>query len=80
MYICEDCGTVLAEEDLHTERSYVSDYMGGCYENVTGCPCGGSVEEADLCDICGEYFKHDDLLNGIWMDCLRVEMTVVFAI
>lgn len=48
MYICEDCGTVLAEEDLHTERSYVSDYMGGCYENVTGCPCGGSVEEAEM--------------------------------
>ena len=31
MVICEDCGDVLDESDLKQERSYISDYMGGCY-------------------------------------------------
>ena len=54
--------------------------MGGCYENITGCPCGGSVEEAEMCDMCGEYFRHEDLHDGICIDCLREEMTVDNAI
>lgn len=80
MVICEDCGDVLDESELKQERSYISDYMGGCYEDITGCPCGGSVEEAEMCDMCGEYFRHEDLHDGICIDCLREEMTVDNAI
>lgn len=79
-YICDDCGSVLDEDDLRTERSYVSDYMGGCYEDYSVCHCGGSVSEASTCDICGEYFHDDDLYSGVCEDCLKDEMTVDNAI
>ena len=29
MLICEDCGRTLHEDDLVTQKSYVSDYAGG---------------------------------------------------
>lgn len=76
MLICEDCGSVLHEDELKTERSYVSDYAGGCYEDYTCCPCGGSVTEAEQCEVCGEYFKPEDLHEGMCEDCLKQEMTV----
>lgn len=80
MVIREDCGAVLDEDELVTTRSYVSDYMGGCYENITGCSCGGSVTDAERCDICGEYYREDELHDGICKDCLKEEMTVDNAI
>lgn len=80
MYICDDCGAALDEDELRTERSYISDYMGGCYENITTCPCGGNIEEAERCDECGEYYKPEDLYDGVCIDCLREEMTVDNAI
>lgn len=80
MYICDDCGTVLDEDELRTERSYISDYMGGCYETITTCPCGGNIEEAERCERCGEYYKPEDLRDGVCPDCLREEMTVDNAI
>lgn len=76
MVICENCGAVLHEEDLVTTRSYVSDYMGGCYENITTCPCGGDIEEVARCELCGEYFKEDDLHEGVCDECLKMEATV----
>ncbi|MCM1236789.1 MAG: hypothetical protein NC489_42475 [Ruminococcus flavefaciens] len=80
MFICEDCGTVLHEDELRTERSYISDYAGGCYENITTCPCGGDIEEAERCEMCGEYYKSEDLHDGVCIECLREEMTVDNAI
>lgn len=80
MVICRDCGAVIGEDDLVVTKSYVSDYMGGCYESITSCPCGGSVEDAEKCDSCGEYFKKDELHSGICEECLHEEMTVDNAI
>lgn len=80
MVICEDCGAVIDEDELVTTKSYVSEYMGGCYENITGCSCGGAVTDAERCDICGEYYREDELHNGICDSCLEEEMTVDNAI
>ncbi len=80
MVICEDCGSVIHEEDLVTTKSYVSDYMGGCHENITGCACGGSVTEAEQCETCGEYFREDELHDGVCDECLKEEATVANAL
>lgn len=80
MLICEDCGRTLHEDDLVTQKSYVSDYAGGCYEEYSTCPCGGDVEEAEMCVCCGEYFKKDELTDGICEDCLKEQMSVDNAI
>lgn len=80
MVICEDCGAVLDENDLITSKSYVSDYMGGCYETYSVCTCGGDVVEATQCEICGEYFRSDEMHDGICDECLEEEMTVENAI
>lgn len=76
MVICEDCSAILDENELVTTRSYVSDYMGGCYEYSTGCSCGGPVTDAKQCEICGEYFKEDEMYDSICDECLKEEMTV----
>ena len=80
MVICEDCGDVLDESDLKQERSYISDYMGGCYETYSVCPSGGEVVDAKRCEICGEYFREDELHDGVCDECLKEEMTVDNAI
>lgn len=80
MVVCEDCGATLDENELVTTRSYVSDYMGGCYEYSTGCSCGGPVTNAEQCVICGEYFKEDEMHDRICDECLKEEMTVDNAI
>lgn len=80
MYRCLDCGRILDDDELKTERSYVSDYMGGCYESFSCCPCGGDIEEVERCDSCGEYFTSDELPDGICLDCLKEYATVENAL
>lgn len=80
MVICEDCDATLDENELVTTRNYVSDYMGGCYEYSTGCSCGGPVANAGQCEICGEYFKEDEVHVRICDECLKEEMTIDNAI
>lgn len=49
MYICEECGEVLEQEEL---TSWTEDTG----EGFCGCPkCHGSVEEATECDYCNDY-------------------------
>lgn len=80
MYKCLDCGRILDDDDLKSERSYVSDYMGGCYEDYSCCPCGGDIEEVERCESCGEYFPNEDLSDGICLDCLKEYATIENAI
>lgn len=63
MVICEDCGDVLDESELKQERSYISDYMGGCYETYSVCPCGGEVVDAKRCEICDDGRKVERLIT-----------------
>lgn len=57
MYKCLDCGRILDDGELKTERSYVSDYMGGCYESFSCCPCGGDIEEVEGVRLFAERLK-----------------------
>lgn len=63
MLKCCDCGLIFREEDAHSYTENVGECHGEkIFETYIDCPhCGGSVEEANPCPICGEY---DDIDNG----------------
>lgn len=61
MYICVECGRIMEDYSSWTEPH--GENMCGCYR------CGGEVEEAQECAICGEYHLEEDLINGICKTC-----------
>lgn len=62
MYICTECGRIMENPSSWTEPHG---------EDMCGCSyCGGAVEEAVECKICGEYHLEDYLMNGICKKCL----------
>lgn len=69
MYICEDCGKIVAEEDVSAHNESIGEYWGvPCFETIYSCPhCGGELEEATECVVCGGWSSED---NGICDDCL----------
>ena len=80
MYKCLDCGRILDDDELKLSRDYVSDYAGGSYENHTGCPCGGDVEEVTACEGCDDYYTSDELYEGFCENCLTQCATVDNAV
>lgn len=40
----------------------------------------GSVTEAEQCETCGEYFREDELHDGVCDECLKEEATVANAL
>ena len=76
MYICEDCGKVLNEEDLPIEEerhcTLGGEYLGT--ERFIGqCSCGGEFVEAILCRVCGEEYINPEI--DICKDCLSYYST-----
>lgn len=70
MFICTDCGRLYDEMPIHTEHH--DDYYS---EPVNSdCYCGGMVEEAKRCKVCGEYVTEDDIVEGVCEACLHLEM------
>jgi DNA-directed RNA polymerase subunit RPC12/RpoP len=66
MYICVECGRIMEDYSSWTEPHG---------EDMCGCPhCGGEVEEAQECAICGEYHLEEDLTNGVCECCAREEI------
>ena len=66
MYICAECGKTF--ENLARWKEPHG-------EELCGCPyCGGGVEEAEKCEICGEYHLEEDLTNGVCEDCIEKEI------
>lgn len=57
MLKCCDCGLIFRNEDAHSYTEFVGECHGEkIFETYIDCPhCGGSVEEANPCPICGEY-------------------------
>jgi hypothetical protein len=50
-------------------------------ESLCGCShCGGAVDEAKECEICGEYCAEDDLTNGVCKYCAIDEITYESAL
>lgn len=80
MVICEECGAVMKEDELVSQKSWLSDYRGGTYEEYDTCPCGGDVKEAVECKACGEYFDKEEMHGGYCEGCLKELMTVENAI
>lgn len=63
MFICAECGKLIEDGDF-------ANWTEPHGEQLCGCPrCGGEVEEAQECAICGEYHLEDDLTNGVCKDC-----------
>lgn len=63
--ICNNCGATFDEQDM---AHYREDYG----EVFAACPvCGQSdIAESDSCQICLEEKHHDDLREGICLQCL----------
>lgn len=72
MYICADCGRIMEGCSSWTEPH--GEDLHGCYY------CGGAVEEARRCAICGEYHLEEDLTNRICNDCTKSEITYDYAL
>lgn len=70
MYICADCGRLYDEMPTHTERhdDYYSEPVN------SGCYCGGDIEEAVRCSVCGEYHSADMLTEKVCDYCLHSNM------
>ena len=80
MYKCRDCKAVcetpkkVNADDYNGVSDLFPNHPSNTYYEV--CPsCGGTVEEAKQCEICGEYFTSDELtdtteyINGGCGDC-----------
>lgn len=63
MYICEGCGKIMARPSSWIEPH--GEMLSGCSR------CGGGVEEAIECEMCGEYHLEEDLTNGVCEECLK---------
>lgn len=72
MYICVECGRIMEDYSSWTEPH--GEDMCGCSR------CGGEVEEAQECAICGEYHLEDDLTNGICKSCYEKQFDYEIAL
>ena len=70
-YQCLECGHVFDEDEAWEWRE--DHGFDDCYyEGFSGCPCcGGSYEEMEVCEICGEEFLPDELHGGVCHDCIE---------
>ena len=72
MYICLECG-----RDFENPSNWTEPHG----EEMCGCPyCGGCAEEAEECEICGEYHLEDDLTNGICKSCYEKQFDYEIAL
>lgn len=64
MYACHNCERLIDEP--RTYREQTGEYWGEpYYEEFVTCPyCGGELEEANRCDICGA-----ETINSICEEC-----------
>ena len=77
MFVCASCGAVF--EDAYTDVNGGGDFG----ENYHVCPnCGECVdEEAEYCEICGEYKHPNDMVSShCCADCVKNELTVENAL
>lgn len=72
MLICEDCGRLYDEYDVGCHREAHGEVRGD------DCRCGGTLIEAGMCHICGDYINPTE--NDLCEDCIENGMTVENAI
>lgn len=62
MYVCFECGKNFLEFSTWTEPHG---------EKMCGCPyCHGAFDDGVKCEICGEYFTEEELINGVCEECI----------
>ena len=71
MFVCMHCGHEFEDIDA---RNY--DNSTGTWEEY--CPnCGSEdFEEAEKCEVCGEWHLAEKVVNGMCENCLKEEATV----
>lgn len=69
MYICEYCGKEFSDPKSVGERHYELLSNPKEYFNVSPC-CEAGFEEAEKCEICGNFFYCGNLFGGICDECL----------
>ena len=73
MYICENCGELY--DELPIRKEYHGELEGNWYETFAECSCGGNIEKAYECKVCGEWFSEDIILTeGVCDFCLHREL------
>lgn len=70
MYKCHSCGEVFEYADTYKERHPYG--MSYAEETIYICPyCkDASVDEAYMCEECGEWFLREELDDGLCEDCI----------
>jgi hypothetical protein len=74
MYVCDKCGELISENELH----YVTEMHGERHLSMV-CPCGGEFIPATKCLVCGEWFDNTEL-HGVCEVCLDEDETVGTAL
>lgn len=76
MYVCVKCGRLFTDEDVPTYKNKHTELEGNWYETfIDDCPCGGTLEEAKKCIVCGEYHCEDDFIEEVCLFCLNHHKT-----
>ena len=72
MFICKDCGSLFENPD-HMEEN-VGEYCGQpAFQTIDICPnchCD-EIDEARMCEICGEWISEDDMECDVCYDCMN---------
>ena len=76
MYVCVKCGRLFNDEEVPTRKERHTELEGYWYETfMDDCPCGGTLEEAKQCAVCGEYHCEDDLIEEVCPFCFNHHKT-----
>ena len=72
MFICKDCGSLFENPD-HMEENVGECWGQPAFQTIDICPyCHwDEIDEARMCEICGEWKSEDDMECGICWDCMN---------
>ena len=87
-FICTECGHVFDEDEVFVVDETLDVIDGVPYKETYACcpECNGSYEQAKQCEHCGEWFRFDDLIGGVYCEnCMEeflndTEKTRAFAV
>ena len=80
MWICNRCGNVIEEREILYDHVPIGgrSYPVKVYDS--DCMCGGEYEEAERCGECGDWFRRDDLTDGLCAECFDRKYNADYAV
>ena len=69
-FVCVRCGEVIDYDEILWEIEDTGEKCGYCPY------CKGDLADACACDMCGNLFDPDTLINGMCDDCLNKSLTI----